>query len=89
MKKDNLLNVLGKSHAIDILESLSKRSMRFTDLEEICKSKRTRAARLKELEKEGLIISVPKIIGRRACIFYEITPKGRKALTLGKKLRNL
>jgi DNA-binding PadR family transcriptional regulator len=60
--------------------------MRFVDLKEICSSSRTRAARLKELQDKGLIKVVPKILGKRAYTFYEITPRGKEALKLGEKL---
>ena len=89
MKEKNVLQVLGKSHALDILRSLNERAMRFVDLRDICKSNRTRSARLKELMNEDLIWAVPKMIGNRAYTFYEITSLGKEALSLGQKLVRL
>jgi len=82
MGEKNILEVLGQSHALEILTSLSEKPMRFIDLKEACESNRTRSARLKELEKKKLVKTVPKMIGRRAYTFYEITPLGKQALEL-------
>lgn len=82
MGEKNILKVLGQSHALEILTSLSEKPMRFIDLKEACESNRTRSARLKELEKKKLVKTVPKMIGRRAYTFYEITPLGKQALEL-------
>ncbi|MDI6905244.1 MAG: winged helix-turn-helix transcriptional regulator [Candidatus Bathyarchaeia archaeon] len=89
MSEKNIIKVLGQSHAIKILSSLSERPMRFTDLKGSCESNRTRSARLKELEKKKLVKTVPKMIGRRAYTFYEITPRGKQALDLCKSLLGL
>jgi DNA-binding HxlR family transcriptional regulator len=89
MREKNILQILGQSHAMDILDSLKKKPMRFLDLKEVCKSNRTRSARLKELENKGLIRAVPKMINRRAYTFYEITPIGKEALALVEKLAQL
>jgi DNA-binding HxlR family transcriptional regulator len=89
MKYKNLLVILGRSHAMEILNELSKAPLRFNDMDIICKSKRTRYVRLKELEEKGLIKAVPKLIGRRSYTFYEITNVGVKALALGKNLLSL
>lgn len=86
MKEKNLIQILSQSHSIEILKSLSRRQMRFVDLKEVCSSNRTRAARLKELQDKGLIKVVPRILGKRAYTFYEITPRGREALELSEKL---
>lgn len=89
MKEKNILQVLGKSHALEILRSLNERAMRFVDLRDVCKSNRTRSARLKEFMNESLIETVPKMIGNRAYTFYEITSQGRVALNLCQKLLKL
>ena len=86
MKEKNLLQILSQSHSIAILSSLSQKQMRFVDLKETCRSNRTRSARLKEFEDKGLVKAVPKMIGKRAYTFYEITPVGKDALKLGEKL---
>jgi DNA-binding HxlR family transcriptional regulator len=84
-----ILKVLGKSHALEILESLSEKPMRFVDLKEVCKSNRTRTVRLKELKEEGLIRALPKLSKDRAYTFYEITLKGKRTLKLVEKIVNL
>jgi len=89
MKKKNILKILGQSHTLEILSSLNERPRRFIDLEEVCKSNRTRSARLKELEQKKLIKRVPKIMGKRAYTFYEITPLGKRALELCNLLLHL
>jgi len=60
--------------------------MRFVDLKEVCRSNRTRSARLKELEEAGLIKVFPEMIGKRAYTFYRITPLGKEALKFAEKL---
>lgn len=89
MGEKNILKVLGQSHALEILSSLNEKPMRFIDLKEVCESNRTRSARLKELEKKKMVKTVPKMIGRRAYTFYEITPTGKQALELCKLLLHL
>lgn len=84
-----ILKILGKSHAVEILESLSRKPMRFVDLKEVCKSNRTRTTRLKELKEEGLIKALPKLAKERAYTFYEITPMGKRTLKLIEKIVNL
>ena len=86
MKKKRVIQVLSSSHAIEILSSLNEKPMRFLDLEEVCRSNRTRSVRLRELEEKGLIRAVPKMIERRAYTFYEITVLGKEALALAEKL---
>lgn len=89
MEKEDMLRILGKSHALKILQSLSDKEMRFLDLKNICNSNRTRSARLKELEAAGLVITIPKMIGKRAYTFYKITPLGKEVLKLAEKLITL
>ena len=85
MGEKNILRVLGQSHALEILASLDEKPMRFTDLKEVCKSNRTRSAKLKESEKEKLLKLCQKL-GSRAYTFYEITPLGKQALELCRSL---
>jgi len=77
-----VVKILGRSYAVEILESLGKQPKRFVDLKDVCKSNRTRTVRLKELKGEGLIAATPKMLGDRAYTFYEITPLGKRALEL-------
>jgi len=89
MKGKSTLQILSQSHAMEILNSLSTKPMRFLDLKDVCRSNRTRSVRLKELEEKGLAKAVPKMIGRRAYTFYEITSIGKEALDLGERLIQL
>lgn len=89
MKERNILNVLSRAYAMEILDELTRKPLRFIEIENICKSKRTRYERLKELEEKNLIKAVPKLMGRRSYTFYEITELGTRALNLGKKLLSL
>jgi DNA-binding HxlR family transcriptional regulator len=89
MKKKSVIQVLSRSHAIEILSSLNKKPMRFLDLEDVCRSNRTRSVRLRELEGKGLVRAVPKMIERRAYTYYEITDLGKEALALAEKLLRL
>ncbi|MEM2058306.1 MAG: winged helix-turn-helix transcriptional regulator [Thermoproteota archaeon] len=89
MRDCNILLILGRSHAVKILAALADKPRRFVELEEFCKSNRTRAERLKELEQNGLIKRKALISGKRAYTAYEITSKGREALSLCRKLLQL
>lgn len=89
MREKSVLQVLAQSHALDILRSLNKKPMRFVDLKDVCKSNRTRSARLKDLQEKSLITVVPKMIGRRAYTFYEISNVGKEALDFVEKLLRL
>jgi DNA-binding HxlR family transcriptional regulator len=74
---------------MQILDSLKTKPMRFMDLKDVCRSNRTRSVRLKELEDEGLVKAIPKMIGKKAYKFYEITSIGKEAVELGEKLIQL
>jgi len=63
--------------------------MKFVELSLVCGSGRTRSARLRELEAAGLLKPVPKMTGRRAYTFYEITPLGEEILLACEKLIQL
>lgn len=89
MKKESILRVLSNSCALDILEELSKSPLRFVDMERICRSKRTRYVRLKELEHKGLVKAVARLVAHRAYTFYEMTNKGTKALEIVRKILSM
>jgi len=89
MRRENIIQILGKSHAVEVLRALKEGPKRFLDLKEVCNSNRTRSARLRELESKGLVKTIAKIVGRRAYTFYELTPIGREALELCEKLLRL
>ncbi|MHC1627835.1 MAG: winged helix-turn-helix transcriptional regulator [Candidatus Nezhaarchaeales archaeon] len=89
MKGTDFLRILGRAFAIEIMEELSKRALRFVDLKNCCPNDRTRSLRLKELKKLGLIDVVVKDVGGRYSIHYQLTEKGRRALKLINELREL
>ena len=84
--KRNLLYIIAQTYALDVLEAVNKRPMRFTDLEAACPNEKTRSQRLKELEEGGLITTGSLKIGRRYFVHYTLTSKGRQAL---QKVREL
>lgn len=61
---------------------------RFKDLEEVVPREATRAARLRELEKEDLIKAEIATQDGRRVIAYSLTPKGEKIAALAVKLAN-
>ena len=89
MREKNILKVLASSHAIEILEELKRSPLRFSDLDHVCPSRKTRYLRLRDLEKQGLIIVVPKLEGRRSYTYYETTRKGSRAVELVKRLLSI
>jgi DNA-binding HxlR family transcriptional regulator len=82
MNEKGILRVLAHSHALEILEGLDNSPLRFTDMEHICPSRKTRYIRLRELEQEKLVRVSPKLIGHRSYTYYEMTEKGMQALKL-------
>lgn len=88
-KKNVVLRILSSSHAIEIIRELSKSPLRFVDLEHVCRSRKTRYIRLRELEQENLVRAVPKLQGHRSYSYYEMTDKGIHALELAEKLLSL
>lgn len=81
-----LIKVLAQTYALDILEALSKKPLRYTDLENYSPNERTRSQRLKELENLGLISTASLKIGKRSFVHYELTSKGRSVLEKARAL---
>ena len=89
MSSDNeeLLTLLCRKGAVDVLHILSKGNARFSDLEKKVKHT-TLSKRLKELERGGLIAR--KILATRPPkTEYSITPLGKKALLIVTDLKTL
>ncbi len=81
--------MLGQFYALDILEALSKRPLRFTDLEQHCPNEKTRTQRLKELESRDMITTVSLKIGKRFFVHYTLTSRGKATLSKSKELADL
>jgi DNA-binding HxlR family transcriptional regulator len=89
MKEKNMLRILASSHALEILEELNKSPLRFTDMDHVCPSRKTRYIRLRELEQQTLIKTTPRLLARRSYTYYETTKKGYRSLELAKKLLSI
>lgn len=85
----SVFRILGQSYALDILDALGKRPMRFSDLEEYGPNEKTRAQRLKELEGRDMITTVSMKIGKRFFVHYTLTSRGRAVLSKSKELVEL
>ena len=89
MEKYGKVKLLAKAFAIEILNALNEKPLRFADLKDYCPNDRTRAIRLKELRKLGFVVTVIKEIENHSFICYQITNKGRKALQLIEQIEKL
>ncbi|WP_158385500.1 winged helix-turn-helix transcriptional regulator [Candidatus Nitrososphaera evergladensis] len=76
----SLIRTLAQTYALDILEALSKKPSRFSDLSLVSPNERTRAQRLKELESIGFISTVSLKVEKRYFVHYKLTDKGKEAL---------
>lgn len=85
----SVFRILAQSYALDILDALSKRPLRFTDLEEYGHNEKTRAQRLKELESRDMITTVSMKIGKRFFVHYTLTSRGKAVLSKSKELVDL
>ncbi len=82
-QKWRYLQEIAKPYALDILEELLKKPMRFSELKKLCLSQKTLTIRLHELEETGAIktiIEKPK--KQKVKVFYALTPKGKKTIEL-------
>lgn len=83
------IRILAQTYALDILDALNKRPLRFTDLEEFGPNEKTRSQRLKELESRDMITTVSLKIGKRFFVHYTLTSRGRAVLLKSKELVEL
>ena len=81
----DILKIISKPYAYEILETLSIIPKRYSQIE-VCKVDRTKTKRLKELKKFGLIENMIVKGKDRNFIAYIITRKGMDVLD---KLKNL
>ncbi len=83
-KKWKFLQDIAKPYALDILEELKKKAMRFSELKKTCLSQKTLTIRLHELEDCGAIERViEKPRKQKIKVFYTLTPKGKKIVEIG------
>ena len=85
-QKWKYLNEISKPYALDILEQLLKKPMRFSELKKICLSQKTLTNRLHELEEVNAIetiIEKPK--KQKIKVFYSLTPKGKQTMEFALK----
>lgn len=77
------LQEIAKPYALDILEELQKKPMRFSELKKLCLSQKTLTIRLHELEEVNVIqtiIEKPK--KQKIKVFYSLTQKGKRTIEL-------
>ncbi len=82
------IRFLGESYVLDILNALSEKPKRFTDLADICPNESTRTQKVKKLEELRLIETSTIKIKRRSFIHYTLTEKGRKVLQAASRLES-
>ena len=88
-RKWHLIIILGRSYALNILDALSEKPLRFTDLASHVPNERTRSQRLRELEGKDLIQTISIKIDKRYFIHYSLTEKGKLALQKAKEIIEL
>ena len=81
----NIIMVIGKVYALDILEALFNGPKRFSDLNKACPIEKTRSQRLKELKAIELIEAIVMEKGKRNFVHYKITEMGESALRKAKE----
>lgn len=80
---DNAIAVLGDEHILCIIHHISKKEMRFCELQRAVNglNPTTLSDRLKRLEKEGIIIRKEETLGK-VSVVYELSAKGRGILPI-------
>ena len=82
-QKWKFLQEVTKPYALEILEELQKKPMRFSELKKVCLSQKTLTTRLHELEEINAIQTiVEKPKKQRIIVFYSLTQKGKQAVEL-------
>ena len=80
-KKWHYLQEIMKPYALDIIEELRKKPMRFSELKKVCLSQKTLTNRLHDLEELNVIktiIEKPK--GQKVKVYYTLTDKGKETI---------
>lgn len=84
-----VVKTISQTYALDILEALAEKPLRFTDLEDSSPNERTRGQRLKELDELKMISTVSMKIGKRSFVHYTLTDKGRQVLQKAKEIEKI
>lgn len=82
----SIIRLLSQTYALDILDALNKKPLRFSDLASCSPNERTRSQRLKELENIGLIHTASMKVGKRYFVHYALTDKGKLILQKVKEI---
>ena len=83
-------NEISKPYALDILEQLLKKPMRFSELKKICLSQKTLTNRLHELEEVKAIQTiVEKPKKQKVIVFYSLTSKGKQTIEIALKFTKI
>jgi len=89
-QKWEYLHEIGKPYALDILEELQKKPMRFSELKKLCLSQKTLTIRLHELEEVNAIQTiVEKPRKQKVKVFYSLTSKGKQTIELALQFRQI
>jgi DNA-binding PadR family transcriptional regulator len=87
--KWSLVKTISQLYALDLLEALSKKPLRYTDLATFGPNERTRTKSLRGLEEKGLIQTSTMKLGKRNFVHYSITDKGKAVLQKAKEIIDL
>lgn len=82
-QKWKYLHEIAKPYALDILDELQKKPMRFSELKKLCLSQKTLTVRLHKLEEVSAIQTiVEKPRKQKVRVFYSLTPKGKQTVEI-------
>jgi DNA-binding HxlR family transcriptional regulator len=89
-QKWKYLQEIAKPYALDILEELKKKPMRFSELKKICLSQKTLTIRLHELEEVNAIQTIiEKPRKQKVKVFYSLTSKGKQTIEIASELTQI
>ena len=89
-KKWEYLQEIAKPYALEIMETLLYKPMRFSELKKICLSQKTLTVRLHELEECNVVTTVvEKPKKQKVRVFYTLTPKGKSSVELALNIAKL
>jgi len=76
----NLVRLVGEKYILEILQSISQKPRRFSDLKGVCSSDTTRTRKLNSIKDAGLIKAQIMKEKKRAFIYFILTEKGEDIL---------
>jgi DNA-binding HxlR family transcriptional regulator len=86
-KISNLLILLSKKGALELLNSLIDNPKRYSELKELFSSDKTLSERLKQFEEYNLIETTSLKSNGRFFVHYQITEKGKEVLAKVKEIK--